>query len=138
MFNKIILVGNLTRDPELRYTPQGLPVSNLSLAVKSRVKQGEEWKDEVLFIDVSVFGKTAENCCEYLSKGAGALVEGRLRERKWDAPDGQKKSKCDVVAQNVKFLPKRGGDAYGRRDGSQAGGGGDSMPPDDFTDLEPF
>lgn len=133
MFNKIILVGNLTRDPELRYTPQGTPVSQLAIAVKSRVKQGEEWKDETLFIDVNVFGRTAENCCEYLSKGGGVIVEGRLRERKWETPDGQKKSKCDVVAQTVKFLPKR--ESSAQRDSSQ---GGDTMPTDDFSDLEPF
>ncbi|MBF0474015.1 MAG: single-stranded DNA-binding protein [Nitrospirae bacterium] len=150
MFNRVIFMGNLTRDPELRYTPQGTPVASLGLAVTSRIKQGEEWKDEVLFIDISVFGKIAENCGEYLSKGSGILVEGRLQENKWEA-DGQQKSKMRVVAQTVKFLPKRSPSEKGPFEKNEKNSfekqspvkntkskGSYNPPPDEMTDIEPF
>lgn len=105
-FNKVILMGNLTRDPELRYTPNGLAVTKIGMAINSRIKQGEEWKDEVCFVDVVVFGKLAENCSEYLSKGRLALIEGRLQWRSWEDQNGQKRSKHEIVAQNVQFMPK--------------------------------
>ena len=79
--NNVILLGNLTRDPEVRYTPSGTPVATLGLAVNNRMKQGDEWKDDPCFIDVVVFGKQAESCGEYLSKGQPVLIEGRLRYR---------------------------------------------------------
>ncbi|MBF0318734.1 MAG: single-stranded DNA-binding protein [Nitrospirae bacterium] len=131
MYNKVIFLGNLTRDPELRYSPQGTAVANFAIAINSRTKQGDEWKDEVLFMDVAVFGKQAENCGEYLSKGNGVLVEGRLRERKWEA-EGQKRSKFEVIAQTVRFLPKRGESA------AKGGRDGDFAPPEEVSDLEPF
>lgn len=106
-FNKVILLGNLTRNPELRYTPTGTPVASFGLAVSRRFKQGEELKEEVCFIDIVVFGKQAEHCGQYLSKGQGVIVEGRLQQRRWETEDGQKRSKHEVVAQNVTFLPKR-------------------------------
>jgi len=130
MFNKIILIGNLTKDPELRYTPQGTSVCNFRLAVNRRYKQGEEMREEATFIDVVVFGKQADSCGRYLSKGQGALVEGRLQERRWETEDGQKRSKYEVIAQSVRFMPKR-----------SSGGGTaeeDAIPPDETTDLEPF
>ena len=71
-FNKVILIGNLTRNPELRYTPNGTPVASLGLAVSRRYKQGDELKEEVCFVDIVVFGKQAEHCGQYLSKGAGS------------------------------------------------------------------
>lgn len=133
MFNRIILIGNLTKDPEVRYTPGGTPVATMRLAVTSKYKQGDEVKDDTLFIDTVVFGKQAESCGHYLSKGNPVLVEGRLRERKWEA-DGVQKNKVEVIANNVRFLPKR--------DQRQARAGGsdlpDSAPPDEVTDLEPF
>jgi single-strand DNA-binding protein len=107
-FNKVILIGNLTKDPEIRYTPSGTPVASFRLAVNHRYKQGEEQKEEVCFIDVVVFGKQAELCGQYLSKGNGAIVDGRLSERRWETEEGQKRSKHEVVAQTVRFLPKRG------------------------------
>lgn len=131
MYNRIILIGNLTKDPELRYTPNGAAVSKFRIAVNTRYKQGEDNKEETLFIDIVVFGKQAENCSEYLSKGGQVLVEGRLQERRWET-DGQQKSKVEVVAQNVRFLSRRVSDA---------GGGmteGSVSPPDETTDLEPF
>lgn len=106
-FNKVILIGNLTRDPEVRYTPAGTAVADLRIAVNNRYKQGDEVKSEVSYIDIVVFGRQAESCGQYLSKGNGVLIDGRLRERRWDTEDGQKRSKYEVVAQNVRFMPKR-------------------------------
>jgi single-strand DNA-binding protein len=130
MYNKVILIGNLTKDPELRYTPQGTPVASFRLAVNYRYKQSDEMKQETTFIDIVIFGKQAESCSQYLNKGSSALVEGRLQERRWES-DGQQRSKFEVVAQSVKFLsPKKGGQ------GSSAEG--DFTPPEETTDLEPF
>jgi single-strand DNA-binding protein len=107
-FNKVIVMGNLTRDPEIRYNPNGTPVANLSVAVNRRYKQGEEFKDEVSYFDIVVFGRQAENCSQYLNKGAGVLVDGRLQQRRWETDDGQKRSKVEIVAQNIQFMPKKG------------------------------
>ncbi|MEC4678015.1 MAG: single-stranded DNA-binding protein, partial [Nitrospirota bacterium] len=98
-FNKTILMGNLTKDPEIRYTPSGTAVANFGLAVNHRYKQGDEMRDEVCFIDIVVFGKQAENCGQYLSKGQGIIVDGRLQQRRWESDDGQKRSRHEVVAQ---------------------------------------
>src|SRR5713101_4953578 len=106
-FNKVILMGNLTRDPEIRYAPSGTPVANFGLAVNRRYRQGDETKEEVCFVDIVVFGRQAETCGQYLSKGNGALVEGRLQMRKFETKDGQKVTKHEVVAENIRFLPKR-------------------------------
>ncbi len=106
-FNKVILMGNLTKDPEIRYAPSGTAVASFRMAVNHRYKQGEEFKEEVCFIDVVVFGKQAESCGQYLNKGNGVIVEGRLQERRWETEEGQKRSKHEVVAQSVRFLPKR-------------------------------
>jgi single-strand DNA-binding protein len=84
MFNRVILIGNLTKDPEVRYTPGGTPVATVHIAVNSKFKSGDDWKEETLFIDAVVFGKQAESCGQYLSKGRSVLVEGRLRERRWE------------------------------------------------------
>lgn len=132
MFNKIILIGNLTKDPDVRYTPGGTPVTTLSVAVNSRYKQGEDAKDEVLFIDAVVFGKQAESCGQYLSKGNPVLVEGRLRERRWEY-EGQKKSKHEVVTSNVRFMPKKGQQSSGNGDSS-----GDPLVPNEVSEHEPF
>lgn len=134
MYNKIILIGNLTKDPELRYTPQGTPVATLRLAVNHRYKHADEMKQDTMFIDNVVFGKQAETCSKYLNKGSSVLVEGRLQERKWES-NGQQKSKFEVVAQSVRFLSKKGSG----QDASYSGGGGtDFNPPEETTDLEPF
>lgn len=128
-FNKIILMGNLTRDPEVRYTPGGAPVTRFSLAVNHRYKQGGETKDDVCFIDVVVFGKQAESSGEYLSKGKGVLVEGRLQQRRWEAEGGQKRSKHEVLAQAIRFLPSRqsGPENPGSQEAA-ADEGGDEIP----------
>ncbi len=133
MFNKIILIGNLTKDPELRYTPQGTPVTTFRIAVNTKYnKQSDDAKQETLFIDSVVFGKQAEPCSKYLNKGSSVLVEGRLQERRWES-NGQQKSKFEVVAQSVKFLGKKSG-----FQDSGMGGEEDAMPPEETTDLEPF
>ncbi len=132
MFNKIILIGNLTKDPEVRYTPQGTPVATFRLAVNSKYKQGSDLKEETLFIDVVVFGKQAETCGQYLSKGSSALVDGRLQERRWES-DGQQRSKVEVIAQSVRFLS-----SSRRGTAPAAQSEGDFTPPDEMTDLEPF
>jgi single-strand DNA-binding protein len=105
-FNKVILVGNLTRDPELRYTPKGMAIAKLGLAV-NRVWKNEagESKEEVTFIDIDAFGKQAENIGNFLKKGRPILVEGRLRLDQWeDKQTGQKRSKLGVVLENFQFL----------------------------------
>ena len=102
-FNRVILAGNLVRDPETRFIPSGTAVTSFSIAVNRRYKSNNEFKEEVSYFDVSVFGKMGENCAEYLSKGKPVLVEGRLRQRRWEA-DGVKRSKIEVVADNVQFL----------------------------------
>ncbi len=132
MFNRIILIGNLTKDPDVRYTPGGTPVTTLSIAVNSRYKQADEIKEDVLFIDAVVFGKQAESCGQYLSKGNPVLVEGRLRERRWEY-EGQKKSKFEVMANNVRFMPRRE-----QRQPAAGSNQHDMMPPDEFSENEPF
>jgi len=150
-FNKVILIGNLTRDPELRYTPSGTAVATLSLAINHRYRQGEETREDVCYVDVVVFARQAETCGQYLSKGGGVIVDGRLSQRRWEAEDGTKRSKHEVVAQNVRFMPRRdggggSGGGYESRPparsggtGSSASGGGAEMSPPDFTDDDiPF
>ncbi|MBD3380338.1 MAG: single-stranded DNA-binding protein [Candidatus Omnitrophica bacterium] len=103
--NKVFLMGNLTRDPELRYVPSGTAVANFTVAVNRQYKDNTgEKKEDVSFIRVVVWGKMAEICGEYLSKGRPVLVEGRLKSRSWETPEGQKRSALDVVASNVQFL----------------------------------
>ncbi len=134
MFNKVIMVGNLTKDPELRYTPQGTAVANMRLAVNSRVKANDEFRDETLFIDVVIFGRQAETAAQYLNKGSGVLVEGRLRERRWEY-EGQQRSKMEIIANNIRFLPKR---AERDESGPLEDLGDIEPPPVEDTDLEPF
>ena len=105
-FNKIILMGYLTRNPELRFSPSGTPIASFGLGINRRWKQGEEIKEEVTFVDVVVFGKQAEHCGQYLTKGNSVVVEGRLQQRRWETEDGQKRRKHEVVGQSVTFLPK--------------------------------
>ena len=105
-FNKVILAGNLTRDPELRYTPKGTAIARLGLACNRKWKsETGEMKEEVTFVDVDAFGKTAEIIGQYLKKGRPILIEGRLRYETWeDKQTKQKKSKLGVVMENFQFL----------------------------------
>ena len=124
-FNKVLLMGNLTRDPELRYTSGGTAVASFGLAVNRKFKQGEEWKDEVCFVDITVWAKQGENCAEYLNKGSQAFIEGRLNYQTWeDKQSGQQRSKLEVVANNVQFLTKQG-------DKKDMGSGSSSVANDD-------
>jgi single-strand DNA-binding protein len=127
-YNRVILVGNLTRDPELRYIPSGTAVSDIGLAVNDRIKRGDQWVDEVTFVDITLWGRTAEIANEYLSKGSPVLVEGRLKLDRWEK-DGQKHSKLKVVGDKLQMLGSKGegsgggGGARGRgRGGEDAGG----------------
>src|SRR3954462_7267974 len=119
-FNKVILVGNLTRDPELRYTPKGTAIAKIGLAVnRNWTNEAGEKKEEVTFVDVDVFGRTAENVGQYMRKGRPILIEGRLRLDQWDDKQtGQKRQKLGVVAETVQFL--------GSREGGEGGGGGEA------------
>ena len=116
-FNKVILMGNLTRDPELRYTPKGTAIAKIGLAInRFWTSESGEKKEEVTFVDVDIFGRTAENVAQYMKKGRPLLVEGRLRLDQWDDKQtGQKRSRLGVVAESVQFLgsPTGGGNASG-------------------------
>lgn len=116
-YNRVILVGNLTRDVELKYTQGGTAVTEIGLAVNDRRKsQSGEWVEETTFVDVTIWGRTAEVAGEYLSKGSSVLVEGRLKLDQWET-DGQKRSKLRVVCERMQMLGGRGG-------GRAPGGGG--------------
>lgn len=106
-FNKILLVGNLISSPELRYTSTGTPILNFGLACNRKFKQGDELKDEVLFVDCVEFGKTAESHAQAIDKGYQVLVEGRLQQRRWESEDGQKHSKHEVVVEKLVYLTRK-------------------------------
>jgi len=113
--NRVVLVGNLTRDPELRHTPSGMAVCSLRVAVNSRRKdETGQWVDKPNYFDVTVWGQQGENCAQYLSKGRPVAVDGRLDWREWEAQDGSKRQAVDIVADNVQFLG-------GRTEGEAAG-----------------
>lgn len=107
--NKVLLIGNLTRDPELRYIPSGTAVANFTLAVNRTYKSGAgEQKEDTCFIRIVVWARRAEVCAEYLSKGSPVFVEGRLQSNNWETSEGQKRTTIEVVANNVQFLGSRG------------------------------
>ena len=118
-FNKVILMGNLTRDPELRVTTGGLSICKLSMATNRvyQTRDGEK-KEEVTYVDIDAFGRQAETLSKYMSKGRALLVEGRLKLDSWETPQGDKRSKLGVVLENFQFTGDRGG-------GGGAGAGGD-------------
>ena len=122
--NRVVLVGNLTRDPELRHTPSGTAVCNLRLAVNTRRKdETGQWVDKPNYFDITVWGNQGERCAQYLSKGRPVGVDGRLEWREWETPEGNKRQAVDVVADTVQFLGGRG-------DGEGGGGGGGYIPAD--------
>lgn len=111
--NKVFLIGNLTRDPELRYTAGGTAVADLNIAVNQKIlsRSTNERRDEVVFVAVTVWGKQAEACGEYLFKGSSIFIEGRLQLDQWESKDGQKRNRLRVVAQRVQFIGRpRGAD----------------------------
>lgn len=136
-FNRVILVGNLTRDVELRYTPQGTAVTEIGLAVNDRVKRNDEWVDETTFVDITLWARTAEVASEYLSKGSPVLIEGRLKLDSWeDKNDGKKRYKLRVVGERMQMLGgrKSGGESYGQADPAASS----ADPPAPPRDNIPF
>ncbi|HLY85422.1 MAG TPA: single-stranded DNA-binding protein [Gaiellaceae bacterium] len=120
--NRVVLVGNLTRDPELRHTPGGTPVCSLRVAVNDRKRdEAGNWIDAPNYFSISVFGNQAENCAQYLSKGRPVGIDGKLRWREWQAQDGSKREAVEVVADSVQFLGGRG-------DGDGSSGGNQFVP----------
>ena len=132
--NKVFLIGNLTRAPELRYTPSGTAVSDLRLAVNRQYStQGGEKREETCFLTVVVWGKQAESAAQYLDKGSPVLVEGRLQTRDWETKDGQRRNVVEVVAERLQFLGRGRAPASGPAEGepaeeAQAAGDADEVP----------
>jgi len=137
--NKVFLMGNLTRDPELKHTATGASVCNFSIAVNRSYKGSDgDYKKEVSFFNIVVWGKLGENCSKYLSKGRPVLVEGRLSNRSYETQDGQKRNITEIVAENVQFLSSGNRDeagyqnsdntAYGDAGTGDCGGDDDSVP----------
>lgn len=127
--NRVVLVGNLTRDPELRFTPAGKPVARIGIAV-NRMPYTNEQGDRIEgvdFFNVVVFGRQAETAHQYLKKGSGVAIDGRLRSRSWETDDGQKRYAVEVSAQSVQFLP---------RGGEGGGGGAPSEGSPDYMDID--
>jgi len=122
--NRVVLVGNLTRDPELRNTPSGMSVCSLRIAVNTRRKDSAtgQWTEKPNYFDVTVWGAQGENCAQYLSKGRPVAIDGRLEWREWDAQDGSKRQAVEIIADSVQFLGGRG-------EGGDLGGGGNQFVP---------
>jgi len=139
-FNKVIIMGNLTRDPELKYLPSGKPVANFSIAINDKYKKGEELVENVSYFDIVVFSRQAETCNEYLSKGRPVLIEGKLQQRRWEQQDGTKRNKVEIVANSVIFLGGgSGGSGGGSKGGSSGGGSAGSNDFDSVSDDDiPF
>ena len=130
--NRVIITGNLTRDPELRSTPGGTAVCSLRVAVNSRRKDGQsgQWVDKPNYFDVTVWGTQGENCAQYLSKGRPVAIDGRLNWREWENPEGGKRQAVDIIADSVQFL--------GSREGGQTNGAAapESDLPADTSDFD--
>jgi single-strand DNA-binding protein len=124
-YNKVLLMGRLTRDPELRYTPQGTPVSEIGLAVNREYTVGTERRKETTFVDITLWRRQAEVVCQYLKKGQPIFIEGHLALDSWEGQDGQKRSRLRVIAENFQFLG-------GRQEGDSSRG----FPADDLAPAE--
>ncbi|MDP3804183.1 MAG: single-stranded DNA-binding protein [Candidatus Omnitrophota bacterium] len=128
--NKVFLIGNLTRDPELRYIPSGSAVATFTVAVNRVFKsQAGEKKEQTSFLRVVVWGRRAEVCGEYLSKGSPVFVEGRLQSRDWETQDGQKRNTVEVVADNIQFL------RMGAKSGASGAAGTQVPPPEEVETI---
>jgi single-strand DNA-binding protein len=123
--NRVVLVGNLTRDPELRHTPSGMAVCSLRIAVNTRRKDGAtgEWTEKPNYFDITVWGNQGESCAQYLAKGRPLAVDGRLEWREWESEAGKREA-VEIVAETVQFLGSRGDGEGGGAGGTAAGGGG--------------
>jgi single-strand DNA-binding protein len=121
-FNKVLLMGNLTRDPQLRYTPSQAAVCDFGLAINRKWKaQDGQMKEEVCFVDCTAWGRTGENISKYMTKGRPLFVEGRLTYQTWDGKDGQKRSKLLVTVENFQFIDSKGGGGGAGPAGGRAG-----------------
>ena len=134
--NRVVISGNLTRDPELRSTASGTAVLNLGVAVNDRRKnqQTGEWEDQANFIDCTMFGTRAEAVSQYLSKGTKVAIEGKLRYSTWENQQGDKRSKIEVIVDDIEFMSSRGeggGGGAGRSYGSAPAPSADPLPGDD-------
>jgi len=141
--NSVVVTGNLTRDPELRNTPNGTPVCKLRLAVNTRRKgQDGNWEDRPNYFDVTVWGAQGENCANYLGKGRPVAISGRLEWREWQNDNGDKRQAVEIIADTVQFLGSRdgsGGGGNGNGGGGAFTGGGSDLPADtsDFDSPAP-
>lgn len=136
-FNRVILMGNVTRDIELKYIPSGTAVTEIGLAVNDRRKSASgEWVDETTFVDVTLWGRTAEVAGEYLSKGSPVLIEGRLKLDTWET-DGQKRSKLRVTGERMQMLGSRSGGGSGGSGGGNAGSGSRGPQRDESEYSQP-
>lgn len=128
--NRVFLIGNLTREPELRYTPNDTAVASFGLALNRSYKdRNGEWQEETDFVDITVWGRQAENASQYLDKGSRVFLEGRLDHQTWETDEGDRRSKLEVTAQRVIFLDSPGGSA-----GSADGDAEEIL--DDFEDFD--
>ncbi len=135
--NKVIIFGNLTRDPELRSLPTGGNVASFGIATNRTWRTSEGQKQEATeYHNIVVFGRQAETTAQYLHKGDSALVEGRLQTRNWDAQDGSKRSRTEIVAERVQFGPKRGAGSGGAPVASPVGGNAASRPAAPVGEVE--
>ena len=125
--NSVNIMGNLTRDPEIKYTSSGKSVCNLSIANNRVYNKGSERVTEVSYFDVEVWGAVAENCAKYLTKGSGIIVEGRLRQDRWER-DGKTQSRVRIAANNIHFLPKKREEGAVQEPASVAAGGSEGAP----------
>ena len=126
--NRVVLVGNLTKDPELRHTPSGTAVCSLRLAVNTRRKdETGQWVDKPNYFDITVWGQQGENCAQYLAKGRPVAIDGRLEWREWEAQDGTKRQATEIVADTVQFLGSRDGSAAGGNQGGNFNNGGQNQ-----------
>ncbi|MCE5268495.1 MAG: single-stranded DNA-binding protein [Planctomycetaceae bacterium] len=147
-YNRVILIGNLTRDPELRYLQSGTAVSDIGLAVSEKRKNANgEWIEDTVFVDVTLWGRTAEVAGEYLSKGSPVFIEGRLKLDSWEGQDGQKRSKLKVTCDRMQLIgakgqgrqggPNNGPRPAGRQNQPSQSQYSQPAPPDDYQDAPP-
>ena len=140
--NRVVLVGNLTRDPELRHTPSGMAVCKLRIAVNTRQKDQAtgQWGEKPNYFDVTVWGNQGESCAQFLSKGRPVAIDGRLDWREWDAQDGTKRQAVEIIADNVQFLGGRQDEGEGQRQFVPAGAAADTADfgPSAADDDIPF
>jgi single-strand DNA-binding protein len=128
-YNKVLLLGRLTRDPELKYTPQGVAVTEIGLAINREYTVGTERRKETTFVDVTFWRRQAEVICQYMKKGGPVFVEGRLVTDSWETPEGQKRTKLKVLGDNFQFVGGRSGDAEGYASGGAESQADPGSPP---------